>query len=175
MSTAGTSARRTLANSLRRHLLPPVARFFERKSAAAIHLRGDFSYRLRMRWNSPLEPVSGQVGLCFPGKVISGCRDRTAITSVETECENPETKSTGANKGYLAPFPGNLCGAVSDWWSNEDSNQGPGQFYRRRATGSVRDRGRSRTRPRCSCPRLPRGRLRYVERLGRPRWRPSQP
>jgi hypothetical protein len=26
---------------------------------------------------------------CFPGKVISGCRDRTAITSVEAECENP--------------------------------------------------------------------------------------
>jgi hypothetical protein len=32
--------------------------------------------------------------------VISGCRDRTAITSVEAECENPETDSTvreGAN------------------------------------------------------------------------------
>jgi putative transposase len=44
----------------------------------------------------------------------------------------------------LAPPPGNLCGAVSDWWSNEDSNQGPGRFYRRRATGSVRERGRGR-------------------------------
>jgi integrase-like protein len=27
----------------------------------------------------------------------------------------------------------------------------------------------------CSCPRSPRGRLRYVDRLRRPRWRPSQP
>ena len=33
------------------------------------------------------------------------------------------------NTGYLAPPPGNLCGAVSDWGSNEDSNQGPGRFY----------------------------------------------
>jgi hypothetical protein len=30
-----------------------------------------------------------------------------------------------------------------DWWSNEDSNQGPARFYRRRATGSVRGRGRA--------------------------------
>jgi hypothetical protein len=34
-----------------------------------------------------LEPVSGQVALCFPGKVISGCRDIRAITSVEAECQ----------------------------------------------------------------------------------------
>jgi hypothetical protein len=32
-----------------------------------------------------LEPVSGQVGLRFQGKVISEGRDRTAITSVEAE------------------------------------------------------------------------------------------
>jgi hypothetical protein len=43
----------------------------------------------------------------------------------------------GANTGCLAPLSGNLCGAVSDWWSNEDSNQGPGQFYRRRAIGAI--------------------------------------
>jgi hypothetical protein len=29
------------------------------------------------------EPVSGQVGLRFLGKVISGCRDRTAIMSAK--------------------------------------------------------------------------------------------
>ena len=29
-------------------------------------------------------------------------------------------------------------------------------------------------RPRCSCPRSPRGRLRYVDRLRRPRWHPGQ-
>jgi hypothetical protein len=55
------------------------------------------------------EPVSGQVGLRFLGKVISGCRDRTAITSVETECENPETKSTlreGANTWVFGAAPG---------------------------------------------------------------------
>ena len=34
-----------------------------------------------------LEPVSGQVALCFPGKVISGGRDISAITSVEAECQ----------------------------------------------------------------------------------------
>ena len=39
------------------------------------------------RMVSTLEPVSGQVGLCFPGKVILGGRDRTAITSVEAQCE----------------------------------------------------------------------------------------
>jgi hypothetical protein len=39
------------------------------------------------RCMSTLEPVSGQVGLCFPGKVIFGGRDRTAITSVEAPCE----------------------------------------------------------------------------------------
>jgi hypothetical protein len=32
-----------------------------------------------------LEPVSGQVGLRFLGKVILGRRDRTATTSVECE------------------------------------------------------------------------------------------
>jgi hypothetical protein len=36
---------------------------------------------------STLEPVSGQVDLCFLGKVILGGRDRTAITSVGAECE----------------------------------------------------------------------------------------
>jgi hypothetical protein len=96
---------------------------------------------------STLEPVSGQVGLCFPGKVIFGGRDRTAITSVEAPCEKSRDQvdpAEGANTGYLAPLPGNLCGAATDWWSNEDSNQGPGRFYRGRATGSVRDRDRGR-------------------------------
>ena len=36
---------------------------------------------------STLEPVSGQVGLCFPGKVILGGRGRTVMTSVEAQCE----------------------------------------------------------------------------------------
>jgi hypothetical protein len=52
------------------------------------------------------EPVSDQVGLRFLGKVISGCRDRTAITSVETECENPETKSTGREGAKTWVFGG---------------------------------------------------------------------
>jgi hypothetical protein len=63
------------------------------------------------RWVTPpiLEPVSGQVGLCFPGKVIFGGRDRTAITSVEApkqSARNPETKLTRWNApiwGYLTP------------------------------------------------------------------------
>jgi hypothetical protein len=41
--------------------------------------------------------------------------------------------------------------------------------------GGVTTTVSGRTRPRCSCPGSPRGRLRYVERLRRPRWRPSQP
>jgi hypothetical protein len=66
-----------------------------------------------------LEPVSGQVGLRFLGKVISGCRDRTAITSVEAVCENPETKSNGrkgADTWVFGAAPGNLCGSATDWW-----------------------------------------------------------
>jgi hypothetical protein len=68
-----------------------------------------------------LEPISGQVGLPFLGKVISVCRDRTAIASVEAECENPETKSTGregANTWVFEAAPGNLRRAATDWWSN---------------------------------------------------------
>ena len=45
----------------------------------------------------PIEPNGvhpGQVGLCFPGKVILGGRDRTAITSVEAQCEKSRDKST---------------------------------------------------------------------------------
>jgi hypothetical protein len=55
-----------------------------------------------------LEPVSGQVGLCFPGKVILGGRDRTAVTSVRHSARNPETRSTrwkAPIRGYLAPSP----------------------------------------------------------------------
>jgi hypothetical protein len=58
-----------------------------------------------------LEPVSGQVGLRFLGKVISGCRDRTAITSARQSAKNPETKSTGregANTWVFGAAPGNL-------------------------------------------------------------------
>ena len=36
--------------------------------------------------------------------------------------------------------------------------------------GGVTTTVSGRTRPRCSCPRSPRGRLRYVERLRRPRF-----
>jgi hypothetical protein len=48
--------------------------------------------------------------------------------SVEAECENPETKSTGregANTWVFGAAPGNLRRAATDWWSNEDSNHGP--------------------------------------------------
>jgi hypothetical protein len=65
---------------------------------------------------STLEPVSGQVGLCFPGKVIFGGRDRTATTLVEAPCEKSRDQvdpAEGANTGCLAPLPGNLCGAVA--------------------------------------------------------------
>jgi hypothetical protein len=83
------------------------------------------------------EPVSGQVGLRFLGKVISGCRDRTAITSVETECDNPETKSTGregANTWVFGAAPGKSppCGE-----SNEDSNQGPARLSMRDLRGEI--------------------------------------
>jgi hypothetical protein len=43
---------------------------------------------------STLEPVSGQIGLCFPGKVIFGGRDRTAISTVMHRAINPETRLT---------------------------------------------------------------------------------
>jgi hypothetical protein len=59
-----------------------------------------------------LSNQSGQVGLCFPGKVIFGGRDRTAITSVEAPCEKSRDQvdpTEGANTGYLAPLLGNLC------------------------------------------------------------------
>jgi hypothetical protein len=77
---------------------------------------------------STLEPASGQVGLCFPGKVIFGGRDKTAITSRNGPCEKSRDEvdpAEGANTGCLAPLPGNLCGAVSDWWAHKDSNLGP--------------------------------------------------
>jgi glyoxylase-like metal-dependent hydrolase (beta-lactamase superfamily II) len=48
--------------------------------------------------------------------------------------EGAETKSTGregANTWVFGAAPGNLRRAATDWWSNEDSNQGPGRFYRR--------------------------------------------
>ena len=44
-----------------------------------------------------------------------------AITSVEAECENPETNSTGregANTWVFGAAPGNLRRAATDWWSN---------------------------------------------------------
>jgi hypothetical protein len=60
-----------------------------------------------------LEPVSGQVALCFPGKVISGGRDIRAITSVETECEESRDQvdpAEGANTGVFGAAPPlNLC------------------------------------------------------------------
>jgi hypothetical protein len=77
---------------------------------------------------STLEPVSGQVGLCFPGKVIFGGRDRTAITSVEALCEKSRDQVDPverANMGVFGAAPGNLRRAATDWWSNEDSNHGP--------------------------------------------------
>jgi hypothetical protein len=55
---------------------------------------------------STLEPVSGQAGLRFPGKVILGDRDRAAITSVEAEREKSRDQADpteGADTGYLAP------------------------------------------------------------------------
>ena len=55
---------------------------------------------------STLEPVSGQAGLRFPGKVILGDRDRAAITSVEAEREKSRDQvdpTEGADTGYLAP------------------------------------------------------------------------
>ena len=117
-----------------------------------VRLSSDYSeIKIRLKFApDPLEPVSGQVGRCFPGKVILGGRDRTAVTSVEAQCEKSRDQVDpveSANTGLFGAAPGNLRRAATDWWSNEDSNQGPGQFYRRRAIGSVRDRGRSRTPP----------------------------
>ena len=43
------------------------------------------------------------------------------------------------------------------------------------ASGRTRLSATNHQHPRCSCPRSPRGRLRYLERLRRPRWCPSQP
>jgi hypothetical protein len=43
------------------------------------------------------------------------------------------------------------------------------------ASGRMRPSVTNLQHPRCTCPPLPRGRPRSVERLRRPRWRPSQP
>ena len=43
------------------------------------------------------------------------------------------------------------------------------------ASGRTRPSVTNHQHPRCSCLRSPRGRLRYVKRLRRPRWRLSQP
>src|SRR5262249_42713487 len=48
----------------------------------------------------------------------------------------------------------------------------------RRHYNTIRPHAQSDTshqRPRCSCPHSPRGRLRYADRLRRPRWRNRQP
>jgi hypothetical protein len=74
--------------------------------------------------------LSGQVGLRFLGKVVLGGRDRTAITSVEAECEKSRDQVDPverANTGVFGAAPGNLRRAATDWWSNEDSNHGPGR------------------------------------------------
>jgi hypothetical protein len=70
---------------------------------------------------STLEPVSGQVGLRFLGKVISGRRDRTATTSVEADCEKSRDQVDpveGANTGVFGAAAGNFRRAATDWWSN---------------------------------------------------------
>jgi hypothetical protein len=54
---------------------------------------------------------------------------------VEAECKKSRDQVDpveGANTGVFGAAPGILRRAATDWWSNEDSNQGPGQFYRRR-------------------------------------------
>jgi hypothetical protein len=80
----------------------------------------------------------------FPRKSDFGGRDRTAVTSGEAQCEESRDQVDpveSANTGLFGAAPGNLRGAATDW----SSNQGPGRFYRRRATGSLRDRSRSDT------------------------------
>jgi len=96
---------------------------------------------------STLEPVSGQAGLRFPGKVILGGQRQSGHNvrgGRAREIQRPSRPDGRRRYGLFGAAPGNLCSAASDWWSNEDSNHGPGWFYLRRATGSVRDRGRGR-------------------------------
>jgi SAM (Sterile alpha motif) domain-containing protein/adenylate/guanylate cyclase family protein len=75
--------------------------------------------------------------------------ERAVRAGLELVAAVPPGERKGADTWVFGADPGNLRRAATDWWSNEDSNQGPGQFYRWRAIGSVRDRGRSRTPPRC--------------------------
>jgi hypothetical protein len=42
-------------------------------------------------------------------------------------------------RGYLAPPPGNLCGAATDWWSNEDSNHRSTRLGMRDLRGGIDD------------------------------------
>jgi hypothetical protein len=59
---------------------------------------------------------------------------------VEAECKKSRDQVDpveGANTGVFGAAPGNLCGAVTDWWSNEDSNQGPARFAARVGIGVV--------------------------------------
>jgi hypothetical protein len=80
---------------------------------------------------STLEPVSDQVGLCFPGKVILGGRDRTAVTAVEAQCEKSRDQVDpveSANTGLFGAAPGNLRRAATDWWRYKDSNLGPAEL-----------------------------------------------
>jgi hypothetical protein len=58
-----------------------------------------------------LEPVSGQVGLRFLGKVISEGRDRTAITSVEAESEKNGPLSSIINIDFISLFSGKTAAA----------------------------------------------------------------
>jgi hypothetical protein len=120
-------------------------------SAHAAQSAGNLELAGLGRVTFTFKPVSLRTSLRFAGKVIFGRRDRPANWARNRKCSVTETqrpRRTPAKRGQLGAIgaaSGKSLRGWSDWWSNEDSNQGPGRFYRRRATGWLRDRGRSDT------------------------------
>jgi hypothetical protein len=76
-----------------------------------------------------VEPVS-----CFLGKVILGHRDRPPKRARDKRVlsRRDSTPAENARKtGAFGAASGKSLRDPNGWWSNEDSNQGPGRFYRR--------------------------------------------
>jgi hypothetical protein len=80
-------------------------------------------------------PISVEPLSCFLGKVIFEHRDRTSkwardpkVLSGRDSTPVPNARKTRA----VGAASGKSLYGWSDWWSNEDSNHGPGRFYRRR-------------------------------------------
>jgi hypothetical protein len=73
-----------------------------------------------------IEPVSGRSP--FPGKSDFGVQRQNGHNVRRgrvRESRDQVCRAKGANTRVFGAAPENLRGAATDWWSNEDSNQGP--------------------------------------------------